>query len=424
MFDDRLEDRLRSVLRQTGDELSLSVTAAELERRLRLRRRARAAQRSALMAAAVGVVAVGALVALAPSWFRQLPNQVASTASPRATIAPSSRSPLPSSTPPSTPAAESPAVSSIATIRYRESSGKAYEIAIDGTGRHRVSQFDLEPGTFEPDPPRGISPDGRLQASAEGDVVTITPADGSEPIVIEVARLKGDASADFDWSPDGRFIAVWRDTSGRLNEPRYLWMVDVAQAQTTMGPLRSIGRPSWSWSPDSNTYAFGAWDGLKIVTAATGEVRVYQKPGNEYGGYIGLAWSPDSRWIAFIPFEAGNGEIYRINADASGPTKLASGASAVWSPDGSRIASTRRSDGPAGAGSVFEIWTMAPDGSDQRVLASKPCPCGDEVWSPDGQWVKFETSHGTRDEVWVVRANGGAARRLAKDAYFLEWVSP
>lgn len=191
-----------------------------------------------------------------------------------------------------------------------------------------------------------------------------------------------------------------------------------------MGPLRSIGYPSMKWSPDSRSFAIGVWDGLKVVTAATGEVRVYQKPGNESGGYVGLEWSPDSRWITFVPFEAGNGEVHRINADASGHTKLGPGGDAFWSPDGSRIVSTRRSDGPAGRGTVFEIWTMAPDGSDQRVLASKPCPCGNPTWSPDGMWISFSTSSGTRDEVWVVRADGGAALRLARNAYFLEWVSP
>jgi Tol biopolymer transport system component len=425
MFDDRLEDRLRSALRQTGNELRLSVTAAELERRLTVRRRARAAQRSVLVAAAIGIVAVGALVASAPSWFRQVPNQVASTASPGATIAPSSTSPLPSSALASAPAAEAPTPSASLSIRYRTRSGQAFEIAIDGTGRRRAPTYDLAPGAIEPGLPHGSSGDGRFIASANGDVVTIARADGELESHIAVPRLKGDEQTDFEWSPDSRFIAVWRSDDRRMNAPHYLWMVDIANQQTTVGPIRSIGRPSSSaWSPDSRLYAFGFWDGLKVLTAATGALNVYQKPGHESGGYIGVAWSPDSRWITFIPFEAGNGEIYRINADASGPTRLASGASAVWSPDGSRIASTRRSDGPAGAGSVFEIWTMAPDGSDQRLLASKPCPCGDEVWSPDGQWVKFETSHGTRDEVWIVRANGGAARRLAKNAYFLEWVSP
>jgi WD40 repeat protein len=425
MFDDRLEDRLRSALRQTGDELSLTVTPAELERRLTVRRRARTAQRSTLLAAAVGIIAVGAIVGSAPSWLPQTPNQIAATASPSATVPPASPtavaqspSPLPS------PSAESPATPSITTLRYREWTGKAYDIAFDGTGRRRVPAFDIEPDAGVPGFPRDTSPDGRFKASAVGDTVTIAQADGGGSSDVIVPRLKANANTDFDWSPDGRFIAVWRHDSFSMIAPRYLWMVDVARQVTTMGPLKSFGSPSSAWSPDSQSLAFGVRDGLKVVTAGTGELRVYQKPGNDIGGYIGLAWSPDGRWITFIPFEAGNGEVHRINADTTGHLKLGAGTDGFWAPDGSRIAYTRRSDGPAGRGTVFEIWTMAPDGSDQRVLASKPCPCGSPTWSPDGTWISFIALHGTLDEVWIVRADGGAARRLAKNAYFVEWVSP
>jgi Tol biopolymer transport system component len=424
MLDDRLEDRLRATLRKAGDELELTIGPAELERRLVLRGRVRRSRQWTLLAAAIGIVAVGALVASAPSWFRQMPNQVASTASPRATIAPASASPLPSSTLRSTPAAEAPTPAANLSIRYRTRSGQAFEIAIDGTGRHRAPTYDLAPGAIGPGLPHGSSVDGRLIASANGDVVTIVRTDTGEASQVLVPRLKANANTAFDWSPDGRFIAVWRDDGGRFNRPRYLWMVDVAQQLTTMGPHKSIGWPSSAWSPDSRSYAFGVWDGLKVVAAATGELKVYQKPGNDTGGYDGVAWSPDSRWITFVPVEGSNGEVHRINADTSGDTKLGPGVDAVWSPDGSRIASTRRSDGPAGRGDVFEIWTMAPDGSDQRVLATKQCPCGDPKWSPDGNWVTFSTSPWTNDEVWVVSADGGAPRRLARHALFVDWVSP
>lgn len=91
MHDSNLEERLRSGLRDEGDRLPLTITTAELERRLVARRRDRTGQRVTLVAAAVAVVAVGAMVALTNGWL-QLP---AVGANPSATPA-TSEQPVPS----------------------------------------------------------------------------------------------------------------------------------------------------------------------------------------------------------------------------------------------------------------------------------------------------------------------------------------
>jgi len=60
MHDTRLEERLHQVLRAEGDSLPLTLTAGQLEQRLRLRRSERANRRLILATAAALVVAVGA----------------------------------------------------------------------------------------------------------------------------------------------------------------------------------------------------------------------------------------------------------------------------------------------------------------------------------------------------------------------------
>ncbi len=60
MHDTRLEERLRQVLRAEGDSLPLTLTADQLQQRLRLRRSERANRRLMLATAAALVVAVGA----------------------------------------------------------------------------------------------------------------------------------------------------------------------------------------------------------------------------------------------------------------------------------------------------------------------------------------------------------------------------
>jgi Tol biopolymer transport system component len=416
MFDDLLEERLRSILRQAGGELSLSVTAAELERRLTVRRRARTAQRSTLIAAAVGIIAVGAIVGSAPSWFRQTQNQGAATASPRQTAPATASPPVPSASPetiaPATPAAGAP------IVRYLTQDSHAFEIAVDGTGRRAVPSFDIDPdrGVLPEDPwPRDkrVSPDGRLTVTVNGDEVRVHSIDANATDTTFTFPL-GDSPGEtrISWSPDGRHLAVWSEGNGP-SAPHSMWVVDVATGRTTAGPVDTIGFINAAWSPE----------GLYVVTASTGETKVLHMDADDVTGYGDLQWAPHGRWLVFTPATAA-WEIHRLNADTMASRRLALGAGARWARDGSKITYLRESADAVGPGWHFEIWTMRPDGSDKRPLVTKPCPCMGLQLSPDGQWLTFVASRGEHDDVWVVRADGRNARRLARDASIMAWVSP
>lgn len=70
MHDTQIEDRLRTVLRAEGDALPLTITPDELERRLALRRRERTGRRMSLIAAGVGVIVIGSVLAVSNGWLR------------------------------------------------------------------------------------------------------------------------------------------------------------------------------------------------------------------------------------------------------------------------------------------------------------------------------------------------------------------
>jgi hypothetical protein len=424
MFDDLLEERLRSSLRQAGDELRLSVTAAELERRLTVHRRTRTAKRSALLAAAVGIVAVGAIVGSAPSWFRQTQNQGATTASPwptaTATVSPSVASASPEPSAP-TPAGRAP------IIRYLTLDWHAFEIAVDGTGRRAVPTFDIDPerGVLPEDPwpgDRRVSPDGRHTVTVNGDEVRVQSIDANASDMTFTFPL-GDSpgEARISWSPDGRYLAVWSEGNGPI-APHSMWVVDVATGRTTAGPVDTIGFVNAAWSPDGARIADGSREGLHVVTARTGETNVLRL-GADVSGYTDLQWAPDGRWLVFQP-ATGAYEVHRLNPDTMASRRLALGAGARWARDGSKIFYLRESAGAVGPGWHFEIWTMRPDGSDKRPLVTKPCPCSGLQLSPDGQWLIFIASRGQHDDVWVVGADGRNARRVARDANIVAWVSP
>jgi hypothetical protein len=97
VHDNQIEDRLRSVLRKEGDDLTVNITAQELERRLALRRRARANRRLSLVAAGIAMVAIGGLVIAGNGWLgsgsavagKPATTATAASAAPDVTSAPS-----------------------------------------------------------------------------------------------------------------------------------------------------------------------------------------------------------------------------------------------------------------------------------------------------------------------------------------------
>ena len=210
-------------------------------------------------------------------------------------------------------------------------------------------------------------------------------------------------------------------------------------AATGHGPrgLDLIGWPSWSpdgerlafmryvpWGSDSGRYSFGEEidaprgftpytirrDGSGLREVAPGIPRTdwwY-----EHVLFPSASWSPDGTEILFA---LGDGHLYIAQADGGGYRQVGEGTYASWSPEGSRISvadplggraaeyfdnggrlagtvsfdgvrldGTERLRDPANSIPHDYLWTIAPDGSDRRVLvrrveegalvAAKPAP--------------------------------------------------
>ncbi|HLM57751.1 MAG TPA: hypothetical protein VK422_16715 [Pyrinomonadaceae bacterium] len=96
-------------------------------------------------------------------------------------------------------------------------------------------------------------------------------------------------------------------------------------------------------------------------------------------------------------------DIYVVNADGRHETRLtddpADDSSAVWSPDGTRIAfvSSRRG--------TYEIYLMDADGSNQRPLRETAVETVEVEWSPDGKMLTYEVRAGFDvNDIYVVEA--------------------
>ena len=95
------------------------------------------------------------------------------------------------------------------------------------------------------------------------------------------------------------------------------------------------------------------------------------------------AWSPDGEKIAFVSYPGNdNAEIYLMNSDGSGRTRLTGIPGndhwpPTWSPDGDRIAFT--SDGKDETGGIY---VMKSDGSGLGRLTDHPAEDAFPAWRP------------------------------------------
>ena len=161
-------------------------------------------------------------------------------------------------------------------------------------------------------------------------------------------------------------------------------------------------------------------EGIFVVDVRTGREHPVHPP---HGGLF-PSWSPDGRAIAFSTLQRDlNGEsIHLVTPAGTNLRDLAEPAfdavqeGLAWSPDSRRIAYS----GHSGDGN-WAIWTMNSDGSDRRQLTFPAVvprgSGGDQIgaWSPDGTQLVYSSWHSGDFDLFVMNADGlgPPAHRLA-----------
>lgn len=197
-----------------------------------------------------------------------------------------------------------------------------------------------------------LSPDGKkLAVTAHGQLFATSAKEGGEAL-----RLKSDAVAISQpaWSPDSRsLVYVSEQMDGTHQVEMFTFDPDGGAAAGHARKLTpadgAIEAPTWS--PDGKSIAYVA-DGKTLYmlmvpaagdrTLAAGRLLAT----GQLGGYndTTLAWSPDSRWVAFAETDqrsfrnvwvvpAAGGEALPISFLANGETA----SKIAWSPDGKFI---------------------------------------------------------------------------------------
>ncbi len=263
----------------------------------------------------------------------------------------------------------SPDGTKIAYVRCEEPDGGRrilYEIAVWDSSAMSTRRFTMgHVPVWSPDGTRIAFTDSPLHPQP-AHLYTMAPGVGDrQRLAIATVRPP-------QWSPDGARLAFVHD-DGHRNFAINVIAADGSAPEQPLTP--TVSDPSWS--PDGTRIAFAALDGeqaalFTIAPDGTDRRRVADTRGwsvrdreleNPRRTWIEtVEWSPDGTQILYSC-----GPTVCVVTPGEQPVTLAGANSviAAWSPDGSRIAILNTDRGPL-------LQTMAPDGSNLRILAVGP----------------------------------------------------
>lgn len=260
-------------------------------------------------------------------------------------------------------------------------------------------------------------------AFVDGADIVIVGADGTGQHTLAAVQAAdvGAACCLVVYSPDGsRLLAVTGSSIEVMN----------ADGTGRTEVLRGVRLGLPVWSPDGRRIAVSAavqgFTQILVVDIDGGSPKSVSS-GLLYA--VGPAWSHDGRWIAFGGARSSMTQqaLFVVAADGTGlrqvgpampPGSSVASVRPAWSPDDRSIAL----DVGSFTDRQWVIDTVAADGTGFRTLLPDGLQGFVPVWSPDGSWIAFAgwRTGGQAADLYVIRPDGGGARRLAVDVSWFD----
>jgi TolB protein len=168
-----------------------------------------------------------------------------------------------------------------------------------------------------------------------------------------------------------------------------------------------------NWSRDGSYFLFNQDGGIYRLPAGGGEPTRLATGGqiqcnNDHG------ISPDGTMLAISDStEVKKSMVYTLPIGGGTPKKITTNSPSYWhgwSPDGSTLAFTgQRLDG---ATANFDIYTISVSGGEEKRLTTAAGLDDGPEYSPDGQWIYFNSQRTGSMKIWRMHADGSGQEQV------------
>ncbi|MFC6016072.1 Hsp70 family protein [Plantactinospora solaniradicis] len=167
------------------------------------------------------------------------------------------------------------------------------------------------------------------------------------------------------------------------------------------------------WSPDRTRFAFTrrtgtSWQVWTMNADGSGATKVIDRirPGSR------VSWAPDGRRLVFVTEVNRIPQFAVITVGSSRPVQLTTSTDGkddpAWDPTGDLLAAWSSRDGQA---HLYLVSAVEPGARWQR-LTSGAARTVDPAWSPDGKRIAYTRSADGRSNIWVINRDGRGNRAV------------